>query len=413
MRNLFITIFFLLPGSIVAQISIEDFLYSATTDPAFNVLDAQEKFLQAKPYQLSPIQKLEFRTESNQLDRTRQDYALRINPANPWENRRTTLYFKTYQELLQLDRSRVLKEMLLARYVAIVNWATSMELKSLKEAEKKSNENAIAILEGQQSSTAFDADLYIKLKLDQIEKTVEYEEANLELDNQTSIVESLHSATKLTPVNWLLKSFISLASADKLIDTLSANRREEGELAYQKKKIELLESEWRLKKSNINVGYVQTKYENFRIQQGREPWSISLGVAIPIFNPNKGDMAKRRLDVYKAEGNLAKSKDEQQLGIDLSKTKAKSILKRYYQLTTMMDTLQLSSLGDLIQQQDKGNPINKVRYEANLIKLKMAAVKLKQQFYLTYFEILSHTDQIQQKPLLNYLSPVLSELLLR
>jgi hypothetical protein len=413
MRNLLITFFFSLPSLVVAQITVEDFLYSAINDPALKVLDTQEKFLQSKPYQLSPIQRLEFRTESNQLDRTRQDYALRINPANPWENRKTTQYFKTYQELLQIDRTRVLKEVLIMRYATIVNWATSMELKSLKEAEKKSNENAIAILEGQQSSYAFDADLYIKLKLDQIEKTIEFEEANLELDNQTKIVESLHSATKLGSLNWSLKSFVSLEAVEKLLDTLSANKGGEGELAYQKKKIELLEREWQLEKSNINVGYFQTKYENFRIQQDREPWSISLGVTIPVFNPNKGDMTKRKLDVYKAEGSLNKAKDEQQIGIELSKTKAKSILKRYHQITTMMDTLQLNSLGNLIQQQDQGNPLNKVRYEANLIKLKMAAVKLKQQLYLTYFEVLSHAELIQQKPLVNYLSPVLSELKLR
>jgi SOS-response transcriptional repressor LexA len=102
-----------------AQVTLDEFLYSALEDPSIKTLQAQASYLTDKSvYRMTPVQKIELRTESNQLDRTRQDYGLRINPANPFEVKRTAHYFQTYQQLLQLDQQRTLKELLYNRTVA-------------------------------------------------------------------------------------------------------------------------------------------------------------------------------------------------------------------------------------------------------------------------------------------------------
>ncbi|NJN44922.1 MAG: hypothetical protein HC806_09530 [Anaerolineae bacterium] len=115
---------------------MEEFLQSVFEEPAVQAFDNQNNFLDSNPYRLSIIRRMEFRTESNQLDPQRQDYALRLNPANPWELKRNNEYFQHYQQVLQLDRDRVIKESLKERYEAIVEWAYFNEIKKLKEEEE-------------------------------------------------------------------------------------------------------------------------------------------------------------------------------------------------------------------------------------------------------------------------------------
>src|SRR5688572_20319413 len=98
--------------SLTAQNLMGDFLLSAEKSPEVQSIDAQLNYLAGKPYRLAPIQRMELRTESNQLDRARQDYGLRFNPANPWEMRNNNKYFSAYESMLSSERSMVLEEAL-------------------------------------------------------------------------------------------------------------------------------------------------------------------------------------------------------------------------------------------------------------------------------------------------------------
>jgi len=404
--------FFTLPLFTQAQVSMEDFLFAALEEPALKSFSNQDNFLNTKPYRLAPIKNLEFRTESNQLDPERQDYALRLNPANPWEVKRTNEYYKTYQELLQLDRDRLLKESLLARYEVIIGWLYYQEISLLKEEDKLNTEKLLSILEGQRYSSYFDAGDYVKLKLDQVEKVIEVEEARFEIDNQRRRVEGLFDKAKLKTINWPASQVISLERLEAVVDSLSALQLQAngGEVAYREKQMDLANTEWLLEKSNVNVGFLQTQYQNFRIEQGRKPWNISLGVTIPVFNPNKGDMTKRKLEFMEAEGDRDQAKSDQQTGRELMRAKIKSLLKRHGEINTMMNDLSVGTLATTLQRINDNNPTAVVQLQSNLIKLKTMAARLKQEVLLAYLGFLSYSEVLQQRPLINYLSTDLSEL---
>jgi hypothetical protein len=400
-----VLLFFLLPLLANAQVSMGDFLLAAWNEPALQSFTHQDDYLNTNPYRLAPIRRLEFRTESNQLDPQRQDYALRINPASPWEMKRTNQYFKTYQELLQLDRDRVLKESLQGRYQVIIGWLYFEEIKKLKEEDTKTTEKLIQILEAQRNSGFFDAKDYVELKLDQVEKAIELEETRFEIDNQRRRVEALYDQARLKNISWSMTDILSIDRVKYVVDSVAELTSQAGEVAYRKKKIDLANSEWQLEKSNINIGYLQTKYENFRIDQNRQPWSISLGVVIPVFNPNKGDMAKRKLEAIEAEGDLTYATNEQLAGRELLQNKVESLVKRYHDINTLMESLKVDELATTLQQIKGSNPMTTVRLQSNLIKSKTMAARLKQEIYLSYIEYLSYSEVLQQRPLINFLSP--------
>lgn len=410
MKRVAWSFFFLFPLLAQGQVSMEDFLYAALEEPALKSFTHQDDFLNTKPYRLAPIQKLEFRTRSNQLDPERQDFALRLNAANPWEVKRTNQYFKSYQEFVQLNRDRQVKESLLARYQVIIEWVYYHEIQALKEEDKHTTEKLISILEAQRYSGYFDAGDYVKLKLDQVEKVIELEEARFDIDLQRKRVEGLFEKAKLKIINWPASKIISLQKLEAVVDSLAQAQTIGGEVAYRQKQVDLANTEWLLEKANVSVGFLQTQYQDFRIEQGRKPWSISAGITIPIFNPNKGDMTKRKLEVIEAEGDRDQARNDQQAGRELMQAKIKSLLKRYTEVNTMMNDLKVGTLATTLQQMNDSNPSAGIRLQSNLISLKTMAARLKQQIYLAYLEFLSYSEVLQQRPLVNYLSPELSEL---
>lgn len=260
-------------------------------------------------------------------------------------------------------------------------------------------------MEAQRFSTSFDADNYVKLKLDQIEKTIELEEVHFEIENQGRKVAALYEQAGLSIIEWQTTALISLEKLEAVVDSLSQEQVTGGEVAYRENKVDLATRAWQLEKSNISMGFLQTQYQNYRIEQGRAPWNLSLGFTIPVFNPNKNDMAKRRLNIIEAEGDLFKAKDEQQAGRELYYQKIKSLIVRYRDINTMMQELNLGTLGHALQQINNSNPIGVIRLQGNLIKLKTMASRLKQEIYLSYIRFLGYSEVIQQLPLVNYLSP--------
>jgi hypothetical protein len=386
---------------------MEDFLGDALNEPGIQTTIQQNAFLNTKAYRMAPIQQLQFRTESNQLDPDRQEYALRLNPANPWEMKRNNQYFKSYQELIALDRDRLLKESLLNRYEAIISWLYYQQLKQLKEEDKKLTEKMLGILEGQRFSGYFEPDEYVDLKLDQVDKEIELENILFEIDKQRKQAEILHQPVKTLSIEWTETQVISIDKLELKVDSLLIQKANGGEVAFLEKKIDLANSEWQLEKNNINVGYVQAQYQPFREEQGRKPWNIALGVTIPVFNPNKGDMAKRKMDVIEAQGELDEAKVEQEAKRELAYRKIKSQISRYRNINTMMQELDAGKLAGTLQQMSDNNPAVTIRLQSKLVKLKIMAARLKQEIYLSYIEFLGYSEVLQQLPLVNYLSPQL------
>lgn len=412
MRLAFTLILYLCYSQVQAQITIEEFLYSAYQEPLLKSFDAQYDFLNdKKAYRLAPIQKLELRTESNQLDRTRQDYGLRINPANPFEIKRTNQYFKGYQELLKLDRERTLKELLFARYEVVIGWIYYQEIRDLKEEDKKNTEKLLSILEGQRYSGFFDAEDYIELKMEQVDKVIELEETLFEIDNQKRRVDAHYNEARLKQINWPVTEMISLERLEKVVDSIFNAELRAGEVAYREKQIDLANREWQLEKANINMGFIQTQYQQWRTEQNRRPWSISLGITVPIFNPNKGDMAKRKLEMLEAEGEFNTAKNDQQAGLEISREKIKSLIKRYREMQVMTENLNVGAVATTLQQIKDSNPMAVVRMQNNLIKLKTMTARLRQEIYLGYLEFLSYAEVLQQQPVRNFLSAELNPIL--
>lgn len=404
MRPLLTFLFIVVYCNLSAQSGFGKFIDAARQDPAVSMFDLQVEYLNGKPYRLAPVQKLEFRTESNQLDAARQEYALRLNPANPWELRQNNLYFQELKSSLALEKGIVLKEVLIDRYTLIIELVTYVGFRDLAQRKLELTQTSLSMLEKQQLSGYFDGENYVDLKLEEMDKSVDMDDATYEAENAIRKVTALFPEASASIQSWKLSDVVTIAQIEKLLDSLNTALPEATSLSYYQKKIDLADRELKLEKNNINFGYFQAKYEDFRIDQRRKPWSLGLGVTIPVFNPNKGDMTKRKLESIESQQELKEAKVELSKDQVRLREQLKDLIASYRKIEDKIASLNVSSLAKTLNTMQKSNPVAGVRFQGNLIKLEELALKLRQNILITYTGWLASTDALQQLPLTNYLS---------
>jgi hypothetical protein len=386
-----------------AQVSINTFLNSANEDPSVKVLDEQIGYLQGKPYRISLLNKLEVRAQNNEIYGENPRYGVRVTPSNPWEVISNNRYYKSYQETLLLEKEIAFKLALKVRYELVIEYLYLIELKSLREKDKSLMDAQLNVLERQQYSDFFDVDDYVDLKLDLISKGVELDGINYEVSNQIGKIDLKYGAAYLKEVQWSLDSIISISHVEKVVDSLSTMQVPSSTLALQDQKINLAKKEYTLEKSNISLGFIQTQYTEGR-PATRSPWGISAGVNIPITNPNKGDMAKRHLEVIEAQNKKQETEANIQVEKNIETDKIKSLIARYHEIALKINSLNTTSLGNTLQSMNGNNPMVTIKLSSSVLKLQMILLKLKQDIFKNYIDFLTVHDRLQQRPLINYLS---------
>ena len=413
MKSLFISglVLAILCGfSAVGQVTIGEFIKSASNDYEVRSFADQLNYLQGKPYRLSPLQRLEFRTQNRELDAQQQEYALRFNPANPWEVRNNNRYFKSFESALRIEKEMEFKQALTSRYFQIIEFLYYLELRDVTNENQKLANDQLSILERQLGSSFFDADEYVKLRLDVLERSVKIEETDFEINNVRNEAERLYPAIFGKQLGWDYKTIIPVVSMQAVVDSFAVRSAASTWINYQQQKIDLASSEYKLEKSNISVGFLQTEYDRRRVNQDRTPVNINLGITIPIVNPNKGDMAKRKLEMIEANYDLEEAKQEEKLDLMILQEKLKQLFLRYNNLNRKITDLEKSDLAENLQNIKGGDPLIVVEFNSNILKLKTLLIKLKREILITYIRYVGFTDQLQQQPLRNFLSPSLQQI---
>jgi hypothetical protein len=409
----FIALLFFLFGtnfSSVAQVSIGEFIKSANEDPEVKTFEEQARYLEQRTYRLPFLQRLEFRTQNRELLANQQEYALRITPSNPWEVRNNNRYFEEYRNSLGFEKEFLLKTALQERYAKVISLLYLADFAKKKSLVVESKANQISILEKQMGSSFFDADQYVDLQLEKLDEEGELEEIQfLAADERFSITRAYQAAFNQS-IDWNFENVIAPEQIKRVADSLSANAIQSRVIAYQQQKIKLAEREYSLEKANINIGFLQAEFDNRRVEQSRTPINISGGVTIPIFNPNKGDMTKKRLDKIDAHFDLEEAQSEDKIDKMILLERINYYYERFTLLKAKIDLLKQDDVPATLQTLKGGDPAVRLKFSESVIKLEMLLGKIRRDMMYAYIDFLFTGDFLQQLPLRNYLSPRLDEL---
>jgi hypothetical protein len=293
------------------------------------------------------------------------------------------------------------------RYYLVIDYVYHSGLRELVRERQQRIQEQLTILERQTSSSFFDPDEYVELKVDAVDASVELEEIDFERLVIRQQIERLTSKAFQHSSQWEWSSCISVDKVQQVLDSLSRESTRQTSLAYREQKIKLAESEYKLERANMNLGFLQTEFDQRRVEQNRTPVNLSLGITLPVTNPNKGDMAKRKLESIEAELDLEEARQETQVDQAMSKVKIEQLVRQYSGLETKIIELKQSNLASTLSTLKGGDPLILVRFQQSLIKLEALKLKINRNLLLSYIDYLAATDVLQQQPLINFISPSL------
>lgn len=398
----------LMAGLCRAQSGLEVFLGSATQDARLQLYSDQLSYLGKRPYSLSPVRELEFRLQNKEIYAGERDYALRLSPANPWEIRNTSRYFKTYQASLLLERELALKELLVQRYALALEVIHLSNMHVLKEKQLKNIDYQLEVLAQQGSSDFFEEEEFVELSLEQFEEQTVLESLAFELNRKTAEVNARQALPAAGISDWHYQYLIQPQRLAQVADSLMQLPLYSTRLAYRQEQLSLARRAFALERSNFKPGFVQSEYMPYRESRGQ--YGFSLGVSLPLFNPNRGDMAEKRLEVLEATSELALEELQAREEVARTYTKLKAYLQRYQKLEQSLSSSRWEEMSKTVGALNKQNPLLGLKLAARQLKLERLKAELLQEIYQQYLELLSTSDLLVQRPLINYLSPQLRPL---
>ena len=399
-----------MPGVAIAQLGIEEFIHSAQIDYEVRTFENQREFLSKKTYHLPPLRELEFRYQNQEFLDTRNEFALRITPANPWEMRATARHYTEVQKSLLFEREIALKEALLDRYYTIIDYMYYTELRDLSIRGQQSLSKQIALLEQRSASSYFDADDYAKLKVDELDYEARFLEHEYDLISQVNRIERLYPKAHRREIFWDPTMILSVQRVKAVVDSIAAASLRSTFIDYQRQLISVAKSQYNLEKSNVNVGFGQLEYDARRAGEDRSPFNVSFGITIPVMNPNKPDMARRRMQLIEAELDFEEAEKETNKDILIYEDKLSRLISSYNRIDQRIAELAESSLAQNLSALKGGDPILIVQFDERVRKLESLLIKIRNSILITYIEYLAFADLLQREPLVNYLSPGLVEI---
>ena len=289
-----------------AQFSLDKFLCSARSDISLNPARARMDFLKENSFNGPGISRVEFRTRSNDANLSQEDFRFRITPGNPAELKANKRYFDKQVSLLDMEYRKLLNAALFERYfIAMEHIFESNRLKNLQKKREKLQEITEMI---NNTDAQYELDLGdlidaesndLELKLDIGNARIRIDEIEYKMRQYYDFQDTVDwSKSKLMDVDEVLEAFERFRAEEGNIDHISLEMMEqENQLRAERYNIEKSES-------RRNIGFLQAEYDTERGNETFDHFGYQVGIRLPIVNPDKPDLIRRKLATMDDEALL-------------------------------------------------------------------------------------------------------------
>lgn len=393
-----------------AQFSMESYLATARDDISLSPTRAKQDFLNDNNYNGPWISRVEFRTRSNDANLSQEDFRFRITPANPSELKANKRYYSKQVELLNFEYREELNNALLERYEIAVDHL--FEFRSKNDLIKQMEINRQLIDMINQSTGAYNMDLgdLVDAESDDLEMKLKIEDTNIRIEELEFMIRDFYSYSG--SLDW---NSIDLISVDDILTLFEEFKgKQTGEhinLVKMDQRNALAAERFNIEKSESlrNIGYFQAEYDTDRGDEASEHFGYQIGIRIPIVNPDKPDLNRRKLALMDDQALLEEKKDSYRREMELAVIRMEHYHIQYNQISEKLETMSQRNFIEL------NNPGRALRV-SDLIKINEFYLELlskknsiEKNIFETYLDYLNLNGILSELPLRNYLSKDLSE----
>ncbi len=345
----------------------------------------------------APIQEIQFRTETDELDFKRQEYTVRIRPTSTKVSTAQDKYFQLLQEQKSFEQQDLKRDFVEAAYQDWVNlYFASKELTRQKQLlvlleDEEKVVNRLALLPGSSVKDLIEIqkDVYdLKLKVFKIEKFLAQSlSENIELDTSKMIsidviaAEIKSGVFSLPPVNEQQENAFDM----RLIEAETAI-----EIAEQKKYLD----------------FIQLRYSGPHDDFFREKVSIGLGFQLPFASSNRLKMEELSMEKEQAVEEYEVQVRLHAIEVEKKKKEIELLLDELTYARQLFKSIRFRSqeLVKRAAKEEGASPLPIIKNKMDLIEYDIDILELEESIYKEYIDLLILTGKLFEEPLKNYLT---------
>ncbi len=401
---------FIMTGHAFCGIGIDDYLKTAANDETLGFQNEKIAFLKTSSSNTPFLNEVELRVKIDEFKSDRQTYAARFKP-NGWgeaeDGRRVYGATLAYNEA---HGNELFCRALKARYMTVIDYLFNRDAVELNEKLMILYEDRVTVLKRMAGSHDFDGnDLIdaendiIKLQLDLIDLKNKIANIEDEIRRNAPSGQIEFGTEKIVDIEYMRKFAGETMKSEAVENVYTQNARLNSELAAARYRLERSEN-------RKYIRFVEAEYDLDDRDDFEKAFSIQVGFSIPIVNPNRLDVNRRKLASLKAKSEYENKKKSAGEKIAVLSRALKRLIAQHDVLAAKKKDSGAESSYKIYRKVDGISPLILLKLKESMLKTDIAVIKTRHRLYTKYFTLLDISGKLSEKPVKNYLSANLEEI---
>ena len=397
-------------SALQAQFVMEDFLGTARDDVSLQPAQSKIDFLKDNNYNGPWISRVEFRTRSNDANLSQEDFRFRLTPGNPSELKANKRYYTKEVELLNLEYQDLLNSALKDRYLLAIDHIFESKQWQNLEKQLEINRQLIDMINSSTGMYAMDLGDLLDAESDDLDMNLEIENIKIRISELEYVMKDLYEYAG--QIDWTSNQLLETEDILNLFEEIkSGTTGEHINLVKMEQRNALAAERYKIEKSESlrNIGYFQAEYDTERGDEAFDHFGYQIGIRIPIVNPDKPDLNRRKLATMDDEALLVERRDNYRRKMELSVLRMDNYARQYTEIREKMAFINDKNYLSF-QRLDKSVSISDlIKMNEFFMDLLDKQNDIEKNIYENYLEYLDLSGKLSEAPLRNYLSKGLPE----
>ncbi len=393
-----------------AQFRMEEFLGTARQDVSLSPTQAKIDFLKENNFNGPWISRVEFRTRSNDANLSQEDFRFRLTPGNPAELKAYKRYYHKQVTLLNTEYKDVLNTALKSRYGIAIDHMFESFKKANLESRLLVNKQIIDMINSGTGIYSLDIGDLIDAQSDELDMGLAIQNSKIRLSELEYVIKDHYSFSG--DISW---SEIELMEVTDILNLFNEFKNsatgQHINLVKLEQRNQLDAERFNIEKSEIlrNIGYFQAEYDTDRGNEPSRHFGYQIGIRIPIVNPDKPDLNRRKLATMDDAALLTERQEEYRRKMELSVLRMDSYAIQWHEISEKLELMRTQNLLDF-QRIDRSVNIRDL-LKINEFHMELLDKKntIEKKIFDNYLEYLDLCGLLAETPLRNYLAKDLPE----
>lgn len=407
---LILSFIFLWIPEINGQFSMEAFLSGSRDDQSLQRVQDKLDFLKNNNFNSPWLRETEVRLRSNDFNISPEDFRLRFSPTNPRQIKANKQYYEAQQSQLDIEYLFALNKTLRTRYDLLIEHFHTSEFEKLNELKFQYFSDVLKII-GQYGSTMnLDVKDLVDADKSQTDARLKWKEMAFQREEIESLIKEISVFSG--DIDWEKLDIIQVEDIKQITGAIQLELDVSNVYVAQiEKKNALSAARMDVEKAEArkNIGYLQAEYDLDRGKSFDRHFGYQIGLSIPLTNPDKPDLNRRKISLMDDETVLARQKIMVARRQRLLKLRLDHLIDQYDFVVGKLESLKENKILQLSGLEKTPDPDKFLKMREYQLELAEKKIEISQDLYNAYISYLDYAGKLVQSPVKNYLSKLFTE----